>query len=165
MSADPMSLGSGSLPSEEVQLLAQTAQNVNISSSTMGYVAGASNFLVSDLPTPNIIPSNTPPPPPMKTTNKLPNMSALFDSLNTFVTANKEKVEASGVVVPAKPLKAEKMTSRALRVSTKTQEIICVLADWTVKVHAPRLAIPPPVFEDPSVFDSEPSSDSGDSTP
>ena len=165
MSADPVPLASGSLPSEEVQLVAQIAQNVNISSSTMGFVAGASNFLVSDLPTPNTIPSNTPSPPPMKTTNKLPNMTALFDSLNTFVTANKEKAEASGAAAPARPSKAEKIASRALRVYTKTHKIACVLADWTVKVHAPGLAIPPPVFEDPTVFDSEPSSDSGDSTP
>jgi len=142
--------------------MAQIAQNVNISSSTMRSVAGASN-LVSDLPTPNTIPSNTPPPPP--TTNKLPNMSALFDSLNTFVTANKEKAEASGAAAPAKPSRAEKIASRALTVSTKTHKIACVLADWTVKVHASGLAIPPLVFKDPTVFDSEPSSDSGDSTP
>ena len=165
LSADPVPLASGSLPSVEVQLMAQTGQNVNLSSSTMGSVAGASNFLVSDLPTPKTIPSYTPPPPPMKTTNKLPNMAALFDSLNTFVTANKEKAEASGAAAPAKPSRAEKLASRALRVSTKTHKIACVLADWTIKVHAPGLAIPPPVFEDPTVFDSEPSSDSGDSTP
>jgi len=71
MSVDPMPLASGSLPSEDVQLMAQLALNVNLSSSIMGSVASASNFLVSDLPTPNTIPSNTPPPPPMKTTNKL----------------------------------------------------------------------------------------------
>ena len=92
-------------------------------------------------------------------------MAALFDSLNTFVTTNKEKAEASGAAAPAKPSRAEKLASRALRVSTKTHKIACVLADWTIKVHAPGLAIPPPVFEDPTVFDSEPSSDSGDSTP
>jgi len=40
-----------------------------------------------------------------------------------------------------------------------------VLADWTVKVHAPGLAMSPPVFDDPSIFEEEPSSDSGDSTP
>jgi len=57
------------------------------------------------------------------------------------------------------------MASWALRVSTKTHKIACVLADWTVKVHAPGLAIQPPVFDDPSIFDSEPSSGSGDSTP
>jgi len=28
-------------------------------------------------------------------------MSALFDSLNTFVSANKEKAEASGATAPA----------------------------------------------------------------
>jgi len=165
MSADLVPLASGSLPYEEVQLMAQLAQNVNISSSTMGSNASARNFLISDLPTPNTIPSPTPPPPPMKTTNKLPNMSALFDSLNTFVTANKGKAEASGAAAPAKPSGAEKIASRALMVSTKTHKIACVLADWTVKVHAPGLAIPPPVFEDPTIFDSEPSSDSGDSSP
>lgn len=167
LSADPMPLASGSLPSVEVQLMAQTGQNINISSSTMGSVADASNFLVSDLPTPNTIPSYTPPPPPMKTTNisKLPNMSALFDSLNTFVTANREKDEPSGVVPPAKTSRAEKIASRALRVSTKTHKIVCALADWTVKVHAPGLAISPPIFDDPSIFEAEPSSDSGDSTP
>jgi len=64
ISADPVPLASGSFPSEEVQLMAQTGQNINLFSSTMGSVAGASNFLVSDLPTPNTIPSYTPPPPP-----------------------------------------------------------------------------------------------------
>jgi hypothetical protein len=170
LSADPVPMASGSLPSVEVQLMAQTGQNVNLSSSTMGSVAGTSNFLVSNLPTPDTIPSYTPPPPPMKTTttSKLPNMAALFDSLNTFVSANKEKAEASDAVppaAPAKPSRAEKLASRALRVSTKTHKIVCALADWTVKVHAPGLAIDPPVFDDPSVFESEPSSDSGDSTP
>ena len=145
--------------------MAQTGQNVNLSSSTTRSVAGASNFLVSDLPTPNNIPSSTPPPPPMKTTKKLPNMSVLFDSLNTFVTSNKEKVEASGAAAPTKTSRAEKLASRALRVSTKTHKIACVLADWTVKVHAPGLVIPPQVFDDQSIFDVEPSSDSGDSTP
>ena len=90
-------------------------------------------------------------------------MSALFDFLNTF--ANKEKVEASGAVAPAKPSRAEKIASRALRVSTKTYKIACVLADWTVKVHAPGLAISPLVFDDPSIFEDESSSDSGDSSP
>ena len=149
--------------------MAQPNQNVNFSSSTMGSVAGASNFLVSNLPTPNTIPSYTPPPPMRTTTtSKLPNIAALFESLNTFVTANKEKAEASGAAPPApssKPSRAEKLASRALRVSTKTHKIVCALADWTVKVHAPGLAIDPPVFDDPSVFESEPSSDSGDSTP
>jgi len=153
MSADPVPLASRSLPFEEVQLMAQTTQNVNISSSTMGSITGASNFLVSDFPTPNTIPLNTLPPPPIKTTDKLPNMSALFDSLNTFVTAIKEKVEASGAAAPAKPSKAEKIASRELRVSIKTHKIACVLTYWTFKVHAPGLAIPPPVFEDPTVFD------------
>jgi len=59
----------------------------------------------------------------MKTTNKLPNMSPLFDYVNTFVNANKEKAEASDAAVPAKPSKAEKIASRALRVSTKTHKI------------------------------------------
>jgi hypothetical protein len=39
LSADPMPLASGSLPSVEVQLMAQTGQNVNPSSFTMGSVA------------------------------------------------------------------------------------------------------------------------------
>jgi hypothetical protein len=102
------------------------------------------------------------------TTSKLPNIAALFESLNTFVTANKEKAEASGAAPPAppsKPSRAEKLASRALRVSTKTHKIVCALADWTVKVHAPGLAIPGPTFVDQSIFDEEPSSDSGDSTP
>lgn len=167
LSVDPMPLASGSLPSEEVQLMAQNGQNVNPSSSSMDSVAGATNFLVSDLPTPPFIPSSTPPPPQMKTTtrSKLPNMAALFDSLNTFVSANRVQAVASGPAEPAKPSRAEKIASRALRVSTKTHKIACVLADWTVKVHAPGLAIPPPVFDDPSIFEAEPSSDSGDSTP
>jgi hypothetical protein len=92
-------------------------------------------------------------------------MSALFDSLNTFVTANREKSEPSHAAEPAKPSKAEKLAVRALRVSTKTHKIVCALADWTKNVHAPGLAIDPPIFDDPSVFESEPSSDSGDSTP
>jgi hypothetical protein len=169
----------------EVQLLAQPGQNVqvnqnvpsdqnmehaqfaNLSTSTMGSTAGISKYLVSSLPTPSTIPSSTPPPPPQtrNTTNKLPNMSALFDSLNTFVTANKEKSEPSNTAAPTQPSKAEKMAARALRVSTKTHKIVCALADWTKNVHAPGLAIDPPVFDDPSVFESEPSSDSGDSTP
>jgi len=131
----------------------------------MGSVVGASNFLVYDLPTPNTIPSFTPQPSPMKATNKLPNMSALFDSLNTFVTANKEKAEASGAAAPGKPSRAEKIAYRALNVSTKTHKIAYVLVDCTVEVHAPGLAIPPLVFEDPTIFDSKPSSDYGDSTP
>jgi len=73
-------------------------------------------------------------------------MTALFDSLNIFVTANKENAEVSGAAAPAKPSRAEKITSRALRVSTKTHKIASVLANWTVKVHAPGLAISPPVF-------------------
>ena len=92
-------------------------------------------------------------------------MSALFDSLNTFVTANKEKVEASGAAALAKPSRAEKMAARALRVATKTHKIVCVLANWTKDVHAPGLAVDKPVFDDPTIFESEPSSDFGDSTP
>ncbi|KEH38062.1 hypothetical protein MTR_2g460520 [Medicago truncatula] len=67
-------------------------------------------------------------------------MSALFGSLNTFVTANKEKVDASGDAAPAKPSKAEKMAARALRVATKTHKIVCALSNWTRDVHAPSLA-------------------------
>jgi len=78
----------------------------------MGSTAGISKYLVSSLPTPSTIPSSTAPPPQTKTTQKLPNMSALFDSLNTFVTANKEKAEASGAAAPAKPSRAEKMAAR-----------------------------------------------------
>ena len=90
-------------------------------------------------------------------------MSALFDSLNTFVTSNKEKTESSNK--DKKPSKAEKMAARALRVSTKTHKIADVIAQWTRDVHAPGLAIAPPIFDDPTIFESEPSSDSGDSTP
>jgi len=124
LSADPNPLASGSLPSEEVQLLVQPGQNVqldqkvqsaqnmehaqfvNLTTSTMGFTASIRKYLVSSLPTPNTIPSSTPPPPQIKTTHNLPNMSALFDSLNTFVTANKEKAETS--VQAKKPSRAEK---------------------------------------------------------
>jgi len=57
------------------------------------------------------------------------------------------------------------MATRVLRVSTKTHKIAYVLGQWTRDVHAPGLAIAPPIFDDPIVFESEPSSDSGDSTP
>jgi len=167
----------------EFQLLVQTGQNVqtdqnvpsaqnmehaqfvNLSTSTIGSTAGISKYLVSSLPTPNTIPSSTSPPPQTKTTQKLPNMSDLFDSLNTFVTANKEKDEASGAAAPAKLSRAEKMAARALRVATKTHKIVCVLANWTKDVHAPGLAVDKLVFDDPTVFESEPFADSGDSTP
>ncbi|XP_024638555.1 uncharacterized protein [Medicago truncatula] len=174
LSADPNPLGSGSLPSEEVQLLAQTGQNVpsaqnmeqaqfvNLSTSTMGSTVGISKYLVSSLPTPSTIPSFT---PQTKTTQNLPNMSALFDSLNTFVTANKGNADVSGDVAPAKPSKAEKMATRALRVATKTHKLVCALANWTKDVQAPGLAVDKHVFDDPTVFESELSSDSGDSTP
>ena len=168
ISADPIPQASGSLPSVEVLLMAQQTpqqnQNLNFSTSTMESEAG--KFLVSPLPTPSVLPS--PPHVTNKNTGKLPNFPDLFESLDTFVTKEgppKENVEASAPATSAKPSRAEKLASRALRVSTKTHKIACVLADWTVKVHAPGLALTPPVFEDPSVFDSEPSSDSGDSTP
>jgi len=121
------------------------------------------NFLVSPLPTPSVLPS--PPPLTNKNTSKLPNIPNLFDSLDTFVTKkgpSKANVEASA---PAKSSKAEKMAAMALRVSTKTHKIACVLAKWSIDVHAPGLVLDPPVFEDLTVFDYEPSSDSGDSTP
>jgi len=111
-----------------------------------------------------VLPS--PPPVTNKNTGKLPNIPDLFESLDTFVTKEgpyKEKV--STPATSTKPSRAEKLASRALRVSTKTHKIACMLSEWTVKVHAPRLAIPSLVFEDPSVFYSEPSSDSWDSTP
>jgi hypothetical protein len=167
MSVDPIPQASGSLPSAEVQLMAQQTpqnQNLNFSTSTMESEVG--KFFVSPLPTPNVAPS--PPPVTNKNTSKLPNIPDLFESLDTFVTKDgpsKEKVEASAPAPSAKPSRAEKMAARALRVSTKTHKIACVLAKWTVDVQAPGLAMDPPVFEDPSVFDSEPSSDSGDSTP
>ncbi len=82
-------------------------------------------------------------------------MSALFDSLNTFVTTNKEKTEISGHA--KKPSRAEKMAARAFRVSTKTHKIACVLAQWTRDAHAPGLAIAPPMFDDPTTFEFEPS--------
>jgi len=129
----------------------------------MGSTAGINKYFVSSLPTRSIIPSSTPPPPQIRTTQNLPNMSALFDSLNTFVTANKEKAKSSDKATEHS--KAEKMAARALRVSTKTHKIACVLAQWTKDVHAPGLAIEPPVFDDPTVFEFEPSSDFGDSTP
>ena len=166
LSADLNPLASGSLPSAEVQLLAQKNQNVNVSTLTMGSTAGINKYLVSPLPTPNIVPLS--PPPITKTNKKLPDIPDLFESLDTFVSSegpSKEKAQASAAAPPAKPSRAEKLASRALRVSTKTHKIACVLANWTVKVHAPCLAIPPHVFYDPSIFESEPSSDSGDSTP
>jgi hypothetical protein len=106
LSADPNPLASGSLPSVEVQLLVQLGQNVqldqnvqsaqnvehaqfvNLSTSIMGSTTNISKYLVSSLPTPITIPSSTPPIPHTKTTQNLPNMSSLFDSLKTFVTAN-----------------------------------------------------------------------------
>ena len=94
-----------------------------------------------------------------------PPTSAIQTHSKAFVTANREKSEPSHAAEPAKPSKAEKLAVRALRVSTKTHKIVCALADWTKNVHAPGLAIDPPIFDDPSVFESEPSSDSGDSTP
>jgi len=171
LSADPNPMASGSLPSMEVHLLAQPmpseepAQNVNVSTSTMGSAAGVSQFLVSPLLTPNTIPLS-PPPIINKTTKKLPDIHDLFESLDTFVSGegpSKEKLEVSDSV--KKHSKAEKMVARALRVSTKTHKIVCGLAKWTMEDHALGLAIAPPVFDDPSVFESEPSSDYGDSTP
>jgi len=118
ISVNPNPITSGSLPSEEVQLLAQPPQNVNISKLTMELTADVRKFLLFSLPIPSIIPSSTP-PPKIKTTNKLPSMSDLFDSLNHFVTegdlSNKQKVEASGAAPPAKPSRAEKLASRELR--------------------------------------------------
>jgi len=107
MSVDPIPQASRSLPSAEIQLLAQQTpqnQNLNFSTSTMESEDG--NFLVSPLPTPSILPS--PPPLTNKNTSKLPNIPDLFDSLDTFVTKDgpsKANVEASA---PAKPSKAEK---------------------------------------------------------
>jgi len=69
------------------------------------------------------------------------------------------------LLVPTMPSRGEKLASRAHTVSTKTHKIACVQAKWIMEVHAPRLAVAPPVFHDPSIFDSEPSSDSGDSSP
>ncbi|AET03785.2 hypothetical protein MTR_8g075670 [Medicago truncatula] len=87
----------------------------------------------------------------------------LVSSLPT--PTNKGKVDVFGDVAPAKPSKAEKMAARALRVATKTHKIVCALANWTRDVQAPGLAVDKPVFDDPTVFESEPSSDYGDSTP
>ena len=171
LSEYPNPMDSGSLPSVEVQLLAQPmpsvepAQNVNVSTSTIGSAAGVSQFLVSPLLTPNTVPLS-PPPIINKTTTKLPDISDLFESLDTFVYGegpSKEKPEASGSF--KKRSKVEKMAAMALRVSAKTHKIVCGLAKWTMEVHAPGLATAPPAFDDPSVFKSQPSSDSGDSTP
>jgi len=171
LSADPNPMASGSLPSMKVQLLAQptqtkeAVQNFNVSTSTMGSAAEVSQFLVSPLLTPNIVPLS-PPPIINKTTKKLPDIPDLFESLDTFVYGegpSKEKAKVSGSV--KKPSKSEKIASRALRVSTKTHKIVCGLAKWKMEVHAPSLVIAPLVFDDPSVFESEPSSDSRDSTP
>lgn len=149
MSVDPNPIASGFLPSEEVKLLAQPILNVNISTSTMESAVDVSKFLLSYLPTPNIVLSSTP-PPTIKTTNKLPCMSDVFDSLNTFVIegnpSNKEKDEAFGAAPPVKPSRAQKLASIALRVSTKTHKIACVLAKWTVEVYTPGLDVAPLVF-------------------
>jgi hypothetical protein len=155
----------------EVELLVQTshnvepAQNVNVSTSTMGSTAGVSKFLISPLLTPNNVPLS-PPPITNKTTKKVPDIPDIFESLHTFVSSegpSKEKAEAFGHA--KKPSRAEKMAARDLRVSTKTHKIAYLLARWTVDVHALGLPITPPIFDDPTVFESEPSSDSGDSTP
>jgi len=112
------------------------------------------------LTTPNTI--SAPTPPPTNKTIKLAKIPALFDSLDTFVTkegTSEENVEAFGADPLAKPSRVEKLAFRALRFSTKTHKIVCVLVKWTINVHALGLAIDPPVFDDPSVFESEPSFD------
>lgn len=152
----------------EFQLMAQqTPQqtpNPNLFTSTMEYQAG--KFLISPLPTPTALPS-PPPTTKIKNTSKLPNIAALFDSLDTFVTKecpSKEKVEDFAPAPSTKLSRAEKLASRAFRVSTKTHKIACMLDKWTVEFHSPGLVVDPPVFYDHTMFDSEPSSESGDST-
>ncbi|KEH27935.1 hypothetical protein MTR_5g049740 [Medicago truncatula] len=104
----------------------EQAQFVNLSTSTMGSTAGISKYLVSSLPTPSTIPSFTPPPPQTKTTQNLPNMSSLFDSLNTFVTANKRKADVSGDAAPAKPSKSfQNVELRRLFRSNSVQKQLC----------------------------------------
>jgi len=80
MSVDPIPQASGSLPSAEVQRIAQQTpqqnQNLNFSTSTMESEVG--KFLVSPLPIPNVLPS--PPPLTNKNASKLPNLPDLFDS-------------------------------------------------------------------------------------
>jgi len=51
-----------------------------------------------------------------------------------------------------------------IRVSIKTHKRAWVLAKCIIDIHVPGLALPPLVFNDPSVFDLEPSSNFGDST-
>jgi len=159
MSADPIPQASGSLPSAEVQLMAHLTpeQNRNLNFSTSTMESEVEKFLISPLPTPSVLPS--PPPITNKNTGKLPNIPDLFDSLDTFGTKegpSKTNVEA---FASAKPSRAEKMATRALRVYTKIHKIACVLAKWTINVHALGLVLDPPVFEDPT------SSDSRDFTP
>jgi len=114
MSVDPVPQASGSLPSAEVQLMAQQTpqqnQYLNFSTSTTESEVG--KFFVSPLPTPSVLLS--PPPLTNKTTSKLPNIPDLFYSLDTFVTKegpSKANVEASA---PVKPSKAEKWLPRLL---------------------------------------------------
>jgi len=121
MSADPIPQASGSLPSAEVQLMAQQTpqQNPNLNYSTSTMESEVGNFLVSPLLTPSVLPS--PPLITNKNTGKLPNIPDLFESLDTFITKegpSKEKVEASAPATSTKPSRAEKLASRALRVST-----------------------------------------------
>ena len=130
LTADPAPQASGSFSSVEVHLMAQQTThqtpNLNFSTSTMESEVG--KFLVSPLLTPSVLPS--PPPITNKHTSKLPNISDLFDSLDTFVTkegSSKEKGEASSPAPSTKPSRAEKLASRALRVATKTHQIACVL--------------------------------------
>jgi len=168
LSVDLAPQASGFLPSIEFQLMAQqTPQqtpNPNFSTSTMESQTG--KFLISPLPTPTALHS-PPPTTKKKNTSKLPNIS-LFDSLDTFVTKegpSKEKVEDSAPARSTKPSRAEKLNFRGFSISTKTHKIACMLAKWTNEVHAPGLVVDPLFFYDPTVFDSKPSSESGDSTP
>jgi len=80
LSVDPAPQASRSLPSIEVQLMAQKTPNLNITTSTMESEAG--KFLISPLPTPYVLPS--PPLTTNKNTTTLPNIPDLFESLKTF---------------------------------------------------------------------------------
>lgn len=82
MSADPNPMASGSMPLVQVQLVQPTqdvepAQNINVSTSTIGSIADVSKYLVSHLMTPNTVPLS-PPPITNKSTKKLPDIPDLF---------------------------------------------------------------------------------------
>lgn len=119
----------------EVELLVQTshnvepAQNVNVSTSTMGSTAGVSKFLISPLLTPNNVPLS-PPPITNKTTKKVPDIPDIFESLHTFVSSegpSKEKAEAFGHA--KKPSRLRKWLLEILEFQQKLTRLPMCLLD------------------------------------